>query len=698
MYKVEKGIISCDNRYLPTQQWFGDDHLAFGYDKKGITQINFYNKNQEKMFFPIFKRRIWDVFSFYIEDDGLNYIPAFEKVILYPYGLECVWRHKDADYVYRVMAIEESIVWSFRTPANIPENIKIKLVLFEHSALIGHDAFDQEYYDGGNNRQWQDWVYESGILSGGFNENDNKNRLEIAVSADFDISHKRYGHGEALKKHVLQSGLLSPSTVYNMFAVFEENPEKAVNKINDFKKNVTAKINAQYDRYQKIADRSPVLESPYEYLNNFFGLVPLYHETLKIKSYPGAIRAKSRQYWVWAWDGMTSNQSTCYFGDSGFVKEMLEFYENTADPEKGIVHAFKTNMEAAAFCRVPGQSMYITLLYQYYCFTQDMETLKKHYPFAVKIIKLIESRGGMPVGMSMYPDIPELTGETGDDFSAFNTTWYYCAVRGLEELAQAMGDDETAKVLLETRTLIEDNFLKLFFNENKGFIVNSVDATSLAQRNSYGSNSVKWENKFLSALLDPIKESALRFYEEHMVTRSGLRPAPLWDNAFDGDAYSLHCWWPVMGHYYTRLINACNRPDLIRQYIGYIEHWSRKLTVPEGIACFVDTDKPDDDNWASILGSWYGYSMRGWYEDIVHSIVGVEISDKGIMFHPYEGEEMNLLGIYYGDKRFDFYIKGSGTKIAYIEIDGRRIEGRLFLPYGMYKDIKYPKITVFRGR
>lgn len=135
-----------------------------------------------------------------------------------------------------------------------------------------------------------------------------------------------------------------------------------------------------------------------------------------------------------------------------------------------------------------------------------------------------------------------------------------------------------------------------------------------------------------------------------------------------------------MGEYYMKLINGNNKLDLINQWIDWVSYWTKKLTIPEGIPCYIDTSEPEHDRWDTLCGTWQAYSVRGWYQAVIHGIVGVGVDAGGITFFPYEGEEMKLKGLHYLDKTFDIEMCGTGRYIESIEIDGKIIRGTNKLP------------------
>src|SRR5688500_4532880 len=303
---------------------------------------------------------------------------------------------------------------------------------------------------------------------------------------------------------------------------------------------------------------------------------------------------------------------------------------------------------------------------------------------------------GLCKGTSLCPDFPEAMSETGNDISGFNNTIFYCAARSMESLAAVTGDKEQQKKALAIVHKFERNFLHLFFNPQKKFVVSSIDSKTLGQRDSYNTNSIRWENNYSADITDSINIASLRFFKENAVTPMGLREIPLWDKSYDIDANQLHSWWPATGEYFMRLINGNDQKPMVEQWIKWVSYWTKNLTCPEGISYYVETDEPEIDRWTSQKGTWQGYSMRGWYQAALHGVVGVGTDAGGITFYPYSEEEMSLNGLNYRNKKFDIEMKGSGSFIESIEAEGIIIKGTRKLPSDIYKDKQRIKLTVNR--
>jgi len=531
----------------------------------------------------------------------------------------------------------------------------------------------------------------------------------VRIVADFPAQYEKRG-----VKHILRGAdPIVAGRAYAFFVVFNSEVDGGENGTEGAQICAQKLLRpqeafaAQKARYERVAEAAPSLESPWPTLDAFFQLAPMYHESLKVLEIPGAFRAKTTNYWVWGWDSLTSNAATLFWGDAESIRDMLRLFERAAHPRLGIAHAYRTDMGVASVCDLPAQGMYITLLDQYWRMAggaKEAEAeaeVRARYPFAKKTfdrIRASEVAGtGLCEGISLFPDFPVYLSETGHDLSAFNNTVFYCAVRAMERLAAFCGDGGTAREAARIRKAIEERFLPLFYDAEKGFVVNSVDSRTLERRACYSANAVKWESDDLTDLVDPVGEASLAFFEQHLLAPAGIRPLPVWDKGYDGDANQLHSWWPVMGEYYMRLVNRFGRADLMGRWLGWVDAWVRRLTIPEGIPCYTEASAPEMDEWDTACGTWQAYSMRGWYQAAIHGVVGVSACAKGLRFSPWGGPELTLRGLWYRGSRVDIAVRGSGRRVAYLELGAERLPGATLLPAEVFDCLKPRIITAMRA-
>jgi len=704
-FTVHKGVIYSKSGIPQTPRWFADSRLAFSFEESGITQVDYYYSGCSTICSTIFLRNLWDGFRYYLVKDNLNFPPEYQNNKIWPFGLESEWNLDNQLFIHRVLAVNEAIIFQLTTPAGLPQGYQFKFDFGNAFGLTNTDVRDIRFLIEPG-RQWKNWQFskDENLLIGGFictqsHQSPDVEDLTVCctIGGDFPITYKV---DKNINVHGLLSPELEPGKTYNFIITFGESESDSKCKNAELTQKCKEKIASQFERYEKIRQTMPMLISPNNELNNYFSLLPMYYEALKITDYPGAIRAKTSNYWVWGWDGMTCNSATAYWGDVTHIKNILRFYKETADPENGIIHALTDDMKPRLITPVPAQTMYISLLQLYYDQTNDIEELKDKYDFAKKIFERAVAtevkETGLCFGTSLSPDFINGTGETGNDISAFNNSVFYCAVRSLNRLSTIMGDKETIKKTQEIMQKIENNFLKYFFNKEKKFIVSSIDASTLTQRQDYQSGSFRWENPYYRDLFDPVFKDCLEFFIANLVCKPGIRMIPLWCFSFDADGNQLHSWWPTMDESFVRMVNEFDRKDMMDQWVGWLTYWYRHLTCPEGVSCLLETEEPELDRWSSLNGTWYSMTCREWYQGIIHSYVGVDADAGGITFYPYSGDEMKLLGMHYLGKTFDIEMKGSGQFIEYIEVNGKKIQGTNKLPLEYYQNDEHIIVIVNR--
>jgi len=700
-FTVEKGVIYSKSGIPEIPRWFADSRLAFSFEETGVTQVDYYYSEGS----TIFLRNLWDGFRYYLVRNNLNFPPEYQNSKIWPFGLESEWTLDNQLFIHRVLAVNEAIIFQLTTPAGLPQGYQFKFDFNVAFALTNSDARDIRFLTGPG-RKWKNWQFseDENLLIGGFVNTKSNQSTDVedftlccTVGGDFPMTHKM---DKNVNVHALLSPELEPGKTYNFIITFGDSKNDAKRKNAELIQKYQQRIASQFARYEKIRKTMPVLISPNTELNNYFSLLPMYHETLKITDYPGAIRAKTSNYWVWEWDGMTCSSATAYWGDVAHIKNMLRFYKETADPEGGILMWHSNDMKSGGSCTIPAQSMYVTLLQLYYDHTNDIEGLKDYYEFAKKIFDMALANEvketGLSSGHSLTPDFMTLTGETGNDISAMNNSVFYCAARSLNRLSVIMGDTETFTKTQDIIQKIENNFLKYFFDKEKKYIVSSIDASTFAQRKDYQSYSLRWENAYYKDLVYPVFKDCLEFYTTNLVCKPGIRAIPLWCSSYDADANQLHGWWPVSDESFVRMVNEFNRKDLMEQWIGWLTYWYKNLTCPEGVSCLLETDEPELDRWSAMKGTWYAMTSREWFQGIIHSYVGVDADAGGITFYPYSGDEVKLLGMHYLGKTFDIEMKGSGPYIEYIEVNGKKILGTNKLPLEYYQNDNHVTVTVKR--
>lgn len=686
-YEIKNGKIISDNGvpYLP--RWFCDDLVSFETDEYGVSKVEYFNpttRGSEKVFVD----DMWGGIRLYICDNGYRQSLNLGNCTIMPYGFNGEWHYKDCVFAYEQRVFNNSIFISLKLTDGEVDGVDFALEFYDNLCLITREDGDPRYVSRVN-RVWQKWDFDGTYLKNSYREGNGETHIAIASNANAEYVKRDIGNPKNILRH---SGI---EKEYIYVIAFDTSEENAKSRAAETLEKYAEMIKRQNGRYEKVMENIPQLDSPYKSLNDFFALAPLYHESCKVQSIPGAIRAKTEHYWVWGWDGMSSSFAYAYWGDADFIENLLTMYMNTADEKNGIAHCFARDMSHIETSMIPAQGFYISLLYQHYLNGGD---ILPYYKFARKIFDLIAStevgQTGLCRGYSLVPDFRETILENGNDLSAFNNSSSYCAVRAMEKIASYMGDTQTAEKAKSLADRMRDGFDKILFDGETGFFAASADADTLEKRKIYMSPSIKWDNLYCYDLVKGKQKEILEFFEKNFVCECGIMYTPVWDIAYDADANQMHCYWPSNGECYSRLINFENRKDLIEQWIEWISCWTDILMCPEGIDCYNNRNIPKPDGWNAVNGTWQTYSMRAWYEAAVHSIVGVDFAENGMNIYPYDGEEMSLKNLHFNGKSFDIYMKESGRNVKDVILNGKSIGAVREIPMDKFKT--YNTVEIIR--
>ena len=392
-FVVKEGLPYTARNLPVTPLWFADSRLAFSFDGSGVGQLDYYSPIPNQNLATVFLRQLWDGFRYYLIKDGKRYKPEFSNTTTWPFGMESDWKMGSAIIRQKVLAVDECLAVQITTPADLPSGMLFSLEFYEAFGLSRGSDEDLRYTNGQFTRKWSSWSFDStsNTLTGGFTSLPGPSAQKRGVApfdtwctwgATFPLRHVPRGINP---KHILLSPELSGGKTYTFVLSFSNGKEAAAERNRQLLANWDDRVARQFRRYRDVLARSPVLESPYPMLNDFIRMAPMYHESLKIVETPGAIRAKTTNYWIWAWDGMTCNDAAVYWGDTAHIRNMLSFYEKNADSVKGIGHALEFDNSSSNPGPLPEQGMFITLLQLYYQHTGDAGTVKQRYGFARKL-------------------------------------------------------------------------------------------------------------------------------------------------------------------------------------------------------------------------------------------------------------------------------------------------------------------------
>ncbi len=689
-FKVKNGVVSAKG-YIPyAPRIFTDGRMTFFYDESGISQVDYFSKRRSIGNLKIFERDVFSSLMQYVIVDGQRVLPTPDEVSFVPYGITLTFRYCDLTFRLTTEVLDEQLVSTLTIPDGKGHTIGFAYEVYDSNRFIPTETNEFRNRPFRATRKWKDFSYESGVLSTAFHEVEAGNGYDIDVRfyATFPVIYKRIGVNDSIRNVLENKGSLSAGD-HSFCLAFDDKPFMTA-------ADILREKRVQKTRMTTVTKRIPRLSGAMDSLPLFCDLVPYYLEFLKTREYPGAVKAKNVNYWIWGWDCLTYSIAYGQMGDTAFYRDMLGFFEEYAANE-GVLHYYSYPMNKESYKKPHANpihssvtsTLYPILLYNAVTAGAGDGVLREFYPVAKRYMEYVfgkvNEETGFYVERSLYPDYPDLIGETCNDLSSFNNTLFYCALRALEYLADRMGDTDTVAVTRKLTKKAEENYLPLFMDEEKGFPVVSLEATTKEQRPIMYANSVKFESTYLYDVLDPVLQKNLDFFKTHLVNRAGIRPIPATDAAYDGDGNQLHYWFPVTGEYYIRLANACGDLAETKKWTAWISHWTDRIMCPEGINCHADTDRPALDGWTTLNASFQAFSIRPWYNGVIQSVLGLLCEDGTLTLSPTDIPAFTLENFSLPSGKVTVEMKGKGNNIRYIDVNGHRLIGTRKIPSDMLR-------------
>ncbi|GEM_PF-4720477 len=481
--------------------------------------------------------------------------------------------------------------------------------------------------------------------------------------------------------------------------IFTNDEGELKRETNSFRKDADKYFETQYRRYQSIAVRLPEIKikgslgiGHYHHIPEFFKKQPLYIESCKVED-TGAFKANNFYYWVWSWDMSCPCFGLLEAGDYEGVKKAILFLDNVYLDGVGIGSAYTGDFKhyhTSSICGAHNLN-YIALVYRYYIYTLDEETVRKVYPNLRKLFLEIYSRAdetGLFLGRGSGTDNPEEFGRTAFAYVALDSGWWYEACRCLGRLSLLLGDEEIREKTKEIAGKIRDNFMRIFYNPEMGFLYEGVHPLSqplelAGEKNDTPlvSNLGLFHGYYGEELVDEKRmEELADFAEEAFLREDGIHYKPVWEKrGYYGWTRIGENWFPFHDMYLCRLLRKTGRGKALEKILNLYEiNFALYKAVFEGKSF----KKP-----IATPGVWQSFSAGSWYSTLVQSIVGIEIDEGGISYIPADiSLGMDLSGVKFRDSVWNIEVRGSGRWAEGITVDGRLLPGTLKVPREMLVD------------
>ncbi len=442
--------------------------------------------------------------------------------------------------------------------------------------------------------------------------------------------------------------------------------------------------------HERLKAGAPALQVPgYPQVEKFFMTVPGLVESCIIRDHGIPRATPGSYYWIWSWDAMVTSLAALRWGGTGVAHHTTAFV-NTHRDEGGYIPMRWTRSLEPLDTQPRGalEVLLASLAWATFCETGDTQVLGTVYPHVVRHFEELsatcDSRG-LFVNSGFYPDIPSHFSRTETSAVALEIAGFYTFCRTSENIARIMGDEATARGAVEMALRIEHHFLKIFWDEEHGFLIDGLDLTT-------GTRNVSFPLFTLLFLHSPLGMSLIRpklaecadFIARHLLTPAGLRVLPSWDTNAGSETIS-GAWYPHWDVYALRILRRAGREKDILLWLGCVERVLNNLGYCPEYLSLEDFDGDNPDSWRRHGSPSNLNCVTGWHAALLEGLFGIEIDGGGMTIIPLvlPIEEMHLAGLRYRGARYDVRVQNRGPFLRELRLNGRILRGCCKLPSGM---------------
>ncbi|MFZ2653608.1 MAG: hypothetical protein WAX69_01710 [Victivallales bacterium] len=611
--------------------------------------------------------------------DGKMFFPTFSNTLIYPHGYTSECTLDNVRFKHSMALLNDTIVLSCEVLKN-PGNKKIQL------KLVNNDACNQVAKTG---REWKERAFDCKLnaliqkvmdSAPPKKDGDEEALTQKAVNSQCETATAVTTFGisstsklscrmtpDVFKKTYLETEPFKKTcSFYLLFA-----PESSFDKrLLELKRDLDAELRRLDAGFQIRMKDQPSINVGDKLVESLFAMCGSAIDSMKVKDMPGGMRAADSGYWVWGWDSMVHSDAILLWGDRQFVQDMLKFYRDTASPTHGIAHAFTTTCKPFLAMAPAAQTLYCVMLYNHFLYTGDKRILQEYFSFSENILeralKDAVGNSGLYGGVSLYPDFPEHLEQDGHDISVFNNGIVYQALRCMAALSAQLGQKEKAARLEEKAARLKKAFLFHFYDQGKGFFVDSVSAKDFTRRYHYPSYAILWLTPFAGELIDGVEKPVARFMRENFKHARGFSMLPKWDTRFMWDGNQLGMYMPVVERFYWEAQKQAGVKVDTDWWFNLLGWFWNQLTIPEALSCEAENEGVAVDN----LGRKQAFCAKGWYSIFIHDMAGVEfhLGSPEITISPMASREINISNLKFRKKKLSIRIaagkKGCIRKIT----------------------------------
>jgi hypothetical protein len=615
--------------------------------------------------------------------DGTPYYPEFTNTRLYPFGYtsECVLT--GVRFRHELILLNDAVVQRIAVVSN-PARRKLALKLILH----GHNQVTPAP------RAWSAWRMDEALgalrihATDTLTEEECRRQIEEKTKElrlDFPVPDVPRGETHIAVASTLKTKLTSANQGFKYY--LDTTPftdEAAFFMVFSPGKDVLARVRAlrrgaaRECEQAMAAYRARLANSPHVSIPGSAAVqsclinLPAVIDSLEAKDIPGGFRAAAHGYWIWLDLFFNATAFTCA-NDADSLRDMLRLFRSFADPELGIPKLVTTTLKPLLGAEWVEQCLFITAFYHYYCHTGDRVLLQELYPFLTWVMdKCLEKEArdsGLIEGIGM-PDFP--MDMDGHDLCSSGNSIAYQALKSVEALARELDDAATAQRYGRQAQKSRDNFLRHFYDPDKGYFVDSVSSKDFSKRRHYPVFAILWVTHFAADLLGDHAGKIAAFQARNFTRPHGIGGMiPTWDTAYPADGNQLIAYYPSWSEvFYRNTMRLAGRAKELDKWFDDVEWFWRQNTLPEGFTYDAENEGFTVDN----PGAKQAFGGQAWYAVFFTAILGLAIDEQGLILSPTPmRRRLTVRNLLVRGRRVDIILSGKGKRSG-ITVNGKKFK------------------------
>lgn len=315
-------------------------------------------------------------------------------------------------------------------------------------------------------------------------------------------------------------------------------------------------------------------------------------------------------------------------------------------------------------------------LNEYTAFTGETQTalkilpyLKKIYSFAQNLID--EKTGLIRYGWDMAVDIMKELGLDGLFYASCINSWFYNCCIGLGNLASELGEKEFGDKLLNNGKKIANNYEKVFFDDQTGFLHAAVDKNYKRMKKPIFIHTKTIGCDYLHGLWLYRK---IRQPLKNYIMNKLHHPMGATAVSFDSEAPALYLKGTRMNHHLghaCKLLRQAGCSDgvahMLKNYLYFFNKYYNAIETFNYNYCPGNQTQTAD---------WQSFTATATMQAIIQGAAGLAWHRGGLFYIPCaNSENFSIRNFCFAGKTYHITSMGQGRFIEYVTINGKKFMG-----------------------